>query len=72
MHIHLFLESPLPGDTMVLIGTCLTQLCADEADVCGEAALPAVDVLFQLPSGSSSNCLGEAVEPVCQILELGV
>lgn len=72
MHIHLFLESLLPGDAMVLLGTCLPQLRADETCVCGEAAFPAVDVLFQLPSGPPSDCLGEATEPVCQILELGV
>lgn len=63
MHIRLFLESLLPEDAVVLLGTSLPQLCADKTYVCGEAAVPAVDVLFQLPSGPSSHCLGEATEP---------
>lgn len=70
--MHLFLESLLPGDAMVLLGTCLPQLRVAETYVCGEAALPTVDVLFHLPSGSSSDCLGEATESVCQIRELSV
>jgi len=72
VHIHLFQESLLPVDSMVLFSTCLPQLHAAKTCVCGEAALPALNVFFQLPLGSSSNFLDEATEPVCQILELGV
>lgn len=46
---------------MVLLGTLYLS---------GEAVLPAVDVPFQLPSGPSSYCLGEATDTRCQILEL--
>lgn len=70
--MHLFLESLLLGDAVVLLGTRLPQLRTAETYICGEAMLPAVNVLFQLPSGHSSDCLGEATEPTYQILELSV
>lgn len=68
--MHFSLGSLLHGDMMVPLGT---HLFANKTWCLAKTALPAVCVLFQLPSEPSErDCLSEATELFCQALELDV